>query len=331
MGDAGEYDVIVSSDYGSVTSQVARVIMSDNRPPALAAMADYTIDVLQTLVVTNLASDPDMTNHLTFALLAGAPTNATLNSTSGVFRWTPNRSQAPSTNVITVRVNDNGFPNLSDTRSFVVTVNDYVEITLGTVVALVGQSNSIPLEVFSSAPLVDVEILLELPTERFQGLALDSMLPDLVAASVIPTESTSSTQLKLTTLPGQVLQGTQQVARLSFIAVTNQISAFVPLTVAQVSMVTEPAGLEPALLANNNRVVIVAAQPLIEAIRNRSGVRQLILYGRTGATYTLQSKFAFGPGSANWVNRSVITMTNTSQTISASSQSQPLMYFRLMQ
>jgi hypothetical protein len=48
----------------------------------------------------------------------------TLDSATGVLTWTPTEAQGPSTNVITVRVTDNGIPPLSDTKSFTVIVNE---------------------------------------------------------------------------------------------------------------------------------------------------------------------------------------------------------------
>src|SRR3989442_1204946 len=76
------------------------------------------------LRLRNTATDPDIpANTLTFALVAG-PSGMTLGSATGVLTWTPSEAQGPSTNVITVRVTDNGTPPLSDTKSFTVIVNE---------------------------------------------------------------------------------------------------------------------------------------------------------------------------------------------------------------
>jgi hypothetical protein len=58
----------------------------------------------------------------TYSLAAGAPTNATVNPTNGVFTWTPTEAQGPSTNSISVIVTDNSTPPLSRTNTFLVTV-----------------------------------------------------------------------------------------------------------------------------------------------------------------------------------------------------------------
>src|SRR5204863_1233174 len=62
-------------------------------------------------------------NALTFSVVAG-PVGAGVGAGTGVFTWTPGEAQGPSTNVVTVRVRDNGVPSLSDTRSFTVVVNE---------------------------------------------------------------------------------------------------------------------------------------------------------------------------------------------------------------
>src|SRR5207249_3403657 len=46
------------------------------------------------------------------------------NPANGTFTWIPSEAQGPSTNIITVRVTDNGSPAQSDAKSFSVTVTE---------------------------------------------------------------------------------------------------------------------------------------------------------------------------------------------------------------
>jgi hypothetical protein len=93
-----------------------------NTPPTLVAITNRTIGAGVVFIITNSASDNDTpAQTLTFNLLA-APTNAVINTNSGVLTWRPLVSQANSTNSFTVRVTDNGTPNLSATQSFFVAV-----------------------------------------------------------------------------------------------------------------------------------------------------------------------------------------------------------------
>src|SRR5207245_9083135 len=86
--------------------------------PTLTVPPTQTINELTTLTVTNSATDPDIpANTLTFALVAG-PSGMTLDPATGVLTWTPSEAQGPSTNVITVRVSDDGTPPLRATPRF---------------------------------------------------------------------------------------------------------------------------------------------------------------------------------------------------------------------
>jgi glucuronoarabinoxylan endo-1,4-beta-xylanase len=93
-----------------------------NTTPTLAAIANRTIGAGMTLNVTNIATDIDPPPQgLTFSLPT-APTNAVIDTNSGVLTWRPFVMQANTTNPFTVRVADSGTPSLSATQIFVVTV-----------------------------------------------------------------------------------------------------------------------------------------------------------------------------------------------------------------
>ncbi len=99
------------------------VVNEVNTAPVLAAIANRTVTVGTLISFAAVATDADLpVNTLSFSLLAGAPTGAAIDAGSGLFTWTPDGSQSPSTNVISVRVTDNGSPALNDTRSFTVQV-----------------------------------------------------------------------------------------------------------------------------------------------------------------------------------------------------------------
>ncbi len=113
-----------------------------NTAPTLAPVGNQVINAGVTLMVTNAATDADQPlQTLTFSLL-NAPTNATLtplNNTNAVFTWRSLVSQANTTNTITVKVADNGTPNLSATNSFVVTVNPLAQPAVSSINVSGGQ------------------------------------------------------------------------------------------------------------------------------------------------------------------------------------------------
>src|SRR5206468_113011 len=127
QGPSTNIVIVRVSDSGSPTlsrtESFTIVVDEVNRPPLLASIADQVAFAGIELSVTNSATDPDIpTNILTFSLDPGAPEGAIINPTSGVFTWTPTSSQAPSTNLVIVRVTDNGVPSLTDTKEFKIVV-----------------------------------------------------------------------------------------------------------------------------------------------------------------------------------------------------------------
>src|SRR5207245_263240 len=96
---------------------------TSNSPPQLATISNRMVNEQTLLSLTAVATDPDG-DLLTFSLEPGAPAGASINSTNGVFTWTPTEAEGPSTNVILVLVTDGGSPPSSDTGSFTVVVTE---------------------------------------------------------------------------------------------------------------------------------------------------------------------------------------------------------------
>jgi len=125
-GLAGFQFSVVDSVGDTMTNSVAIHVIAPgvgNTPPTLSAVSNLTVNVGVNVVITNTASDSDIpAQTLTFGLLT-SPTNAAINSGSGVLGWRPIVSQANTTNLFSVVVTDNGTPNLSATQNFNVIVN----------------------------------------------------------------------------------------------------------------------------------------------------------------------------------------------------------------
>ncbi len=102
------------------------VVLLANTPPGLPTLTDLTVNPLDPLVVTNTATDtqspPQVLTYTLTSTVTG--TNAPIiNANTGVITWTPDVSQAGTSNRLTTVVTDNGSPNLSATNSFAVIVN----------------------------------------------------------------------------------------------------------------------------------------------------------------------------------------------------------------
>jgi hypothetical protein len=112
---------------------VSGTLTISNTAPVLAAIPDQAIDELTTLLWTNSVTDPDLEFETFTFSLVNAPAGVGLEPVTGLLNWRPTAAQVPSTNLITVRVNDNGTPPLNDTKTFTVVVTNALRNLTGTV------------------------------------------------------------------------------------------------------------------------------------------------------------------------------------------------------
>jgi hypothetical protein len=115
----------LKAGYGVVTNHEAFVRYDAailNTPPVLLPVADCGVNAGETLRVTNFASDAESPPALlTFSLLV-SPAGAVVDASSGVFVWQPGISFIGTTNLVVVKVGDNGNPPRSATQDFRVIV-----------------------------------------------------------------------------------------------------------------------------------------------------------------------------------------------------------------
>jgi Fungalysin metallopeptidase (M36)/Calx-beta domain len=93
-----------------------------NSAPILDAISNRIVHAGSLVSFLAAAVDDDLpANQLTFDLETGAPSGAGILSTNGLFTWLTSESDI-GTNLITVRVTDDGLPNLSSSQPFTVIV-----------------------------------------------------------------------------------------------------------------------------------------------------------------------------------------------------------------
>jgi plastocyanin len=114
----------------SITGSFDIVVEEVNSAPVLADMSDRIVNPGRTISFIAMAIDADQpTNTLAFSLM-NPPIGATIDPASGAFDWRPGVALADTTNVVQVRVQDNGTPGLSDAKSFTVIVNALAPVVL---------------------------------------------------------------------------------------------------------------------------------------------------------------------------------------------------------
>lgn len=121
-------EVQVTDETGLTDSKSFRLTVENdqaNLPPVLERIEDVTVDERQLVSIQLVASDPDSSqDQLRYSTLR-APVGSSIDSTTGLFTWTPNAYAGGLRFGIDVQVTDE--TGLSDTKTFRVTVNDVVE------------------------------------------------------------------------------------------------------------------------------------------------------------------------------------------------------------
>src|SRR5207237_9245863 len=116
---AGNYSFVASNLRGPVTSSPA--VLTVNTTPIWTNPGDKTISRGAPLLFTASAFDVDTPPQtLTYSLVSGAPSGASLDPATGLFTWAG--AQSSSTNRVALRVTDNGSPSLSATQTININV-----------------------------------------------------------------------------------------------------------------------------------------------------------------------------------------------------------------
>ena len=117
------------------TPRAGNIVTNNVNSPVLSFIANRSVNEGQLLSFTVTATDSDTPSQtLAYSLTGDFPDGASIHPVSGNFTWTPTELHGVGAYPISVKVTDNGDPQLSDTKTFVATVNELnVAPTLGPV------------------------------------------------------------------------------------------------------------------------------------------------------------------------------------------------------
>lgn len=123
-GSTYGFTVRLSDGTASVDVPVRLTAQEVNSAPVLASIANQTVDEETALNFTASAGDTDLpANSLVYSLV-NAPAGASINASTGAFKWTPTEAQGAGSFNVTIRVTDNGAPSLSAEQSVTITVRE---------------------------------------------------------------------------------------------------------------------------------------------------------------------------------------------------------------
>jgi hypothetical protein len=164
---------------------------------------------------------------------------------------------------------------------------EFSALSLGSTIMRAGNTSSVAINFNSSVAIREITAQLQIPTTRLLNLSL-SNLPLGVATAQIISNSPSSASLHVVMQAGQYLQGTFPFGQLWFTASSNQISAFLPLSLTGPVLAKADGNSVSNVLIQPGRVVLIAQQPLLESFADPNGNRRIMLYGKPWSAYALE-------------------------------------------
>ncbi len=122
-GSSVALKIAVSDGESSVTNGVVLAVVEVNQPPVPTPLGTRRVNEGSLLSFTVGAIDADLPAQRLVYSLAQAPVGLTITS-NGVVNWRPTEAQGPATNVVLVRVTDDGQPALSATNAIEIAVRE---------------------------------------------------------------------------------------------------------------------------------------------------------------------------------------------------------------
>jgi hypothetical protein len=297
--------------------------------PVLAAVPDQTVNVGSTLLVTNTATEAIVPpRQFTFSLGADAPAGSCISS-NGVFQWSPLCEQGSTTNLITVWATDNGTPALSNLVSFNVAVSACVQVTVGSSAVLLGNDTSVPVNLFSTVSLTNLNFSLVTLAGRFGNWAAASTNPAIATASTQAADP-SQPQFNFAVQSGQTLLGASSLGTISVEALPTGKSAFAQISITNILATASNNTLVAPDFGGVGRIVLIDTQPLLETTLTNGTSPVLTIYGNPGSNYNIMSATnLLAP--ITWTPFSSLTLTNLFQFINLSPSTNPMEFFRAVQ
>lgn len=131
----------------------------------------------------------------------------------------------------------------------------------------------------------------------------------LLSASSLERVTTNLFRVAFALQPGSRLQGTQELARLSFYAPPREDSTIVHLDATEVLGIGSDGTVYDNGAGNPGRVFVIARQPIMADLERSAGAAALTLYGRPGQTYLIESTPALRGAAWLWESRLVLSNT----------------------
>jgi hypothetical protein len=216
---------------------------------------------------------------------------------------------------------------MSTVETFTVIVLDYLEVSLPSTNLQSGQTLSVPIYLASSDGVTNLDFNLQWPTGYLANPTLSVTAPGIASGTL--QDQGTNLMFSFQTIPGQVLQGTQELAQLTFTAISNEYSALVSLPFESVNATKPDGSSYTNYITPAARIAVIEGQPLLCAYLATNSARELTLYGRLGVSYELQSLTSLALPNT-WNSIWSYVQTNGVMTINVDSGN-PNIFYRIFQ
>jgi hypothetical protein len=203
---------------------------------------------------------------------------------------------------------------------------DFLEVLLGTSILQTGSTGHISIGVVAGGAVTNTAFALDLPANRFSNVALQTVNSEF-AGSTLQNISSGRYLLTLRSSAGQFLQGTQaNLVQLNFTAITNQPSAIVQVLPQNFTVSRADGSALTNLLAQQGKIVMIGAEPILESSLVSAQGRALTVYGIPGLSYGIQSSTNLAQN--NWTHVMRVPMTNLFKVFSEMDTNQATIFYR---
>ena len=202
---------------------------------------------------------------------------------------------------------------------------EYFAVSIGSTVVRSGTSGVLPIGL-NSTGLRTLSFILNVPGSRFSSMFLQGLSPQLGSLALQPLNP-NSLLLNFTAASGQLLQGNQPLAQLTFNAAAGQSSAFVPFAPQSFQAQRGDGSAVVNIVSQPGRVVIVGNEPLLESSIGPGPSRNLALYGIPWSSYKIQYSTDLS-NPAGWTDLTAVAMTNLMQMIYGLDPSKNIVFYR---
>lgn len=316
----GTFEVIPSQYLGRYTEPV-------NSPPVLQSLPDRLAPVEKRLRFRCPASDPDAPGQeLAFSLETGAPERARVDSADGWFTWTPRFEDAGGQYDVEVRVSDNGFPPFGASQTFRIVVPDVAFLSFDDAVGESGSSPCVPVSLRSSTGLRTLEFAIR-GLGHWGDLTLN--VPPEVGSVTSVTPTVDGTRFQVRSADGAGFDGDRALGTLCFTIPAAEASGFQWIAVTGFGAVGTDAVALADCRTGSLRIGVVGSEPFLELTRGSGGQPELLLYGKLGEHYLIQSTPELrieGPWGEAW--EGVLTNANLRQVVQPLETSADAQFFR---